>query len=319
MLGVNNESKMSVYFTIIDSVRENNKLPTLSISKQARNRYVRQLKIDGILIKKGFGVWEINEQNLKQLTSKQTHHSTISDASFTNLIRGHGWIIKVLLDRKHFWAKEFPESKPIYNRRAIEFRGFKIHLCKQSILIYFPEEKSIYNKSAYECQKEALYITEQLLIGLEYHLNTSLRIGKVFKIRYARRHYARVKDDLAKLQRDNKDKLQIRDNGELWLITDYSLSEDELEGVSIVSSDKDIDDTITPFMNSVRHNKGMTLDYIRETIGELARDRKEHAENIKTHITVLKEVAHVMKEFKGQYHKVKMAAESVAQRRLNEW
>ena len=63
----------------------------------------------------------------------------------------------------------------------------------------------------------------------------------------------------------------------------------------------------------------MTLHNIRETIGELARDRKEHAENIKTHITVLKEVAHVMKEFKGQYHKVKMAAESVAQRRLNEW
>jgi hypothetical protein len=323
-----NRTGKNVYFTIMDYVRLNGKLPNLNISKQARNRYIKTLKIDGILNKKGYGVWSIDEDKLKDKTSKHNDQVTslpfIKSNMFTSRdIRSHGYVFKLRLREAIDWPVHLKKlgktSELKYNKQRIIFREHKIHLCKRSIIIYFNANKSYYNDTAQEGLKQALYELEQILIGLENEYQVTLRIGNKFKVSISRQHYAKVKDDLARLQRESKDKLYIHDKGELWLISDYSLKEDETETVHRKEAPKDMDMAIKPFLNSVRHNAGFTLDEIRNMFGEVMKDRLFFADNLKSHVTAIQQLAHGVQLLNQREARFKAAQAIKEQRKINEY
>src|SRR6056297_318673 len=96
-----------VYFSIIDYVKLNSKLPNMSMSKQARNKYINKLKRAGILIKLGYATWGVDEEKVKQLkfidkvvrqkevnfTPKGSSQHLMKKFTSSKDIRGHGFII----------------------------------------------------------------------------------------------------------------------------------------------------------------------------------------------------------------------------------
>lgn len=116
---VKKQEEVKFYFTVVDLLREGNSLrevaSRLGISKQLLNIRILPLKIDGIIIKKGYGVWDVNKSRLKEFleqkeVKKSDPHAPIH---IQNLIRGHAFIftIKIPLidywhDRKTFLEKE---------------------------------------------------------------------------------------------------------------------------------------------------------------------------------------------------------------------
>ncbi len=89
------------YFSVIDYVKLQGKLPMLPVSKQARNYYIRQLKIEGILIKLGYGTWGIDEDKASQFKQvkqvkkmpKASQICLMKNKIISKNIRGHGFIV----------------------------------------------------------------------------------------------------------------------------------------------------------------------------------------------------------------------------------
>jgi len=148
---------------IIDSVRDSGKLPILKLSKTARQYYISRLKKDCILIKKGYGVWAINEEVLKTKTSSKS--SEVGKAPLNiKLIRGHGFqfVLKIPClpkwdNRATFLSKHKIPYTTFPQGISFVFRDHKVWLCKDSIVVYFPDWKNYYESTLDKSKKSAVY------------------------------------------------------------------------------------------------------------------------------------------------------------------
>jgi len=75
------QKRKYVYLTIIDSIKEHNKLPTI-MSRQALNRYVRNLKREGIIRKIGYSTWEI----IQDLTREEINEKLVKTSRVAKLL-----------------------------------------------------------------------------------------------------------------------------------------------------------------------------------------------------------------------------------------
>jgi predicted transcriptional regulator len=94
----------------------------LNISKQSINYYLKLLKANGNIIKKGYGVWEVKDLTLKMQSKKK--------------IRGHAFIWTIKLNKPINWQKVLSNYQLIRNSiPRIIINNQKIWLGKKTITI----------------------------------------------------------------------------------------------------------------------------------------------------------------------------------------
>jgi hypothetical protein len=319
MQQLNNSPKNSVYLTIINYIKEHSKLPIHPRGFQYYNRYVQRLKEKGIIIKKGYGVWEVKELN------KQLNNSP-------RIVRGHGYTFKIKLPKIDRWnrRKDFLISKDIEYK---EFKGFqsivvnnnKIWLCNKSIVVYTPEDKSFYGETAEASERLVIYNLECVLKSLEVLLGVSLKINSKYQFKISKAHYGKIKDALAKQCNEQGTKVYCYYNGEGWLVIDNSLNLNELETIHPETSKKDMDRVIIPVFNDYKDILTKTgliplPSEIDNRINKLVSIQEYHAVNIKSHIKAIQDISLAVNELnKGVKGFRKEIKDIASQKSLKEW
>lgn len=260
-------SKKSFYFSIITSIRNHNKLPSLGLSKQAMNYYVQRLKKEGIIKKKGYGVWEYVGGKKEQKEVKKRVYGCHS-------IRGHNFQFRLSIPQIQNWFRmndffkkkairdKLDQKKILYQEVGKTWKGHKllilgqtVILCPKCILIYFKQQESFYSVSdANSCKINAIDQFLSIIQRLEGLLGVSFKMGGQYKFKVFNQHYARVKDSLAKYANESKKVVKCYYDGRCWLLVDKSLNQDEFETVDPKTSDKDQDNLIVPLFNDLKEH-----------------------------------------------------------------
>lgn len=98
-------------------------------------------------------------------------------------------------------------------------------------------------------------------------------------IKLVKQQYAEVGNELATNCEMTGEKIRIEatEDGKIWLVTDNSFKQRELETQHPQTAQEDMRDIIVPFFNDLRNNKPAKLSEILEVIKELAKENKETA------------------------------------------
>ena len=228
--------KKNFNFTILSLLKQG-KNPAkiskdLSISMPNLAYYLRRMKKEGLIIKRGYGVWEV----LKEVKILTKYGSNLP----RDYVRGHAFV----------WRLYFPKEIKGYDQRIERLReldmhfklvgvtkniprikvlGRKIWLCRDHIRIFEKKSASFYGDNAVESRKRAFTEVLEIIRVLENKLGVSL---KPLNIETAREHYALIKNDLAIDQNKQGIIWRISDKDGEWLLIDDSLGQGgELENI----------------------------------------------------------------------------------------
>lgn len=161
-----------------------------------------------------------------------------------------------------------------------------IKTTSKSVIIKMP---TIYAPDWESAIIQAISILETTIPKIEKTFN--IRLIKDYKanIKIISQEYARIQDALAKLYRAEGNRIYLTgDDGKIWLITDFSFSNDETEFIHPEKATDDVD-AIAPFFNDLRRNP-TTLTDIRQHVGELQGVVNSWAVNEVKHQKVLDEI-----------------------------
>jgi len=309
----------NLYLYISKYVFENKKLPssdTLGISDQARNYYVKQLKIDEIIYRKGYGVWEADNDKIEQLlflkelktTPPHTKHpKTLKKIKKSQDIRGHGYTITVEIPKKYhrnLFSKQLKIKVGgcyINNGHTIttKIKERKVWFSKKTIVIYFQKNESIYGETAEDCEKSAIYIMRSILGHIERTLSIDVSRQGEYSYRVSRSHYAHINNELAKDFNNRNKKLKVFYNGKCWLLIDKSFNVNEFEFIGRESK-KDCDKAVMPFFNDLKAHydkteEVYTMSEMLSIIGSIAQQNKETA----TGLNAVVKLMQVPQEIRG--------------------
>jgi hypothetical protein len=142
-------------------------------------------------------------------------------------------------------------------------------------------------------------VDECVLQAMDLIYTSIPKVENLFKIKLVKdykanitiisQEYARLGDSLAKLYRQEKQKLYITDDeGKVWLIADYSFSVNELETIDPNKADEDMN-TIHKFMNDLRKNP-TTFSEVREVALTIQKNQLLFSQNINTHIKAIQDL-----------------------------
>lgn len=322
------------YLTIYNYIKDHNKLPDnefLDLPEknfsQRLNYYISSLKKAGFIKKIGYGVWqtekEFSEEKLKEV--KTTKKITTQHTKPQPTIRGHAFQFNIKLPKIHNWKKRrdfldknniaYENLKIIGNGEKIHFKGKKVWLTDKSIIIF--EKTSFLSDSAAGSKSYAIYDMLSLLKSLESLFNVSFMINKGYRFKVSKQHYARLSCSLANQYRKDGKKLYVKqEDGTTWLWTDYSLNIDETETGNTERSDKDMDNHIHPFLNSLRKAEGYTPEFVTNTLGQLIKYQEYYAKNLNSHV---KAVQRLGIGVEGLRNDLKNLKKQIGQKKLKEW
>jgi len=287
------------YFTLLDLLKQGKTPSQISrennISKQKINYYIRQLKKECVIFKKGYGVWEVKEV-------KRTTSNTLSKKN-SKEVRGHAFIWVIKPERTFDWKTLLPHLGITFSLISnkiprIMIDGRKIWLSKKSIIIYEPH--SFYGKNAIESRKYAVYSLLETIRKLQLALGVKLN-PYIFKP--SREHYGLIKNDLARQCNRSGEKIHVKDNleGE-WLWIDDSLSLGELETGGIKAMERNIQ--VQRWWNDMKkHNFEMTPTKTLEIISGVLQTQVMNADNIVKHQKVLDEMLITLKKIQTSLDK----------------
>ena len=275
----------------------------LSISEIGRYRHVKRQSVYDILQTLNKKGWVAHpKRGLYYLTQKgiNTLHSFVG---LRYNLRQHNLHFKCkVLESPRNWELKRNEIRfmPYLNRvlklknneqELLNFGKLQIKTTSQSVIIKMP---TIYAKDWEHAIIQAMGILEESLCVIENAFKIKLVKDYKANITIISQEYARIQDALAKLYRQEKNRLYLTgEDGKIWLITDFSFSTDETE---FIHSDKATDDidAIAPFLNDLRRNP-ITFSEIRQNIGELHGIVNSFARNQVKHQKVLD---NILTEFK---------------------
>jgi len=216
--------------------------------------------------------------------------------SYPDLIRLHNLAFKIsIINSPKNWELKRNKivsirslSKQInLNNNSYEihcFSNIKIKTTSNSIIFYMP---MFYGKNTDDCFQQ----------GLDMFFNSINKVENLFKIILIKdrkcnieiisQHYAKLQDSLAKTYRTENNKLYIKDeNGNIWLIADYSFRVDELETIYNKTAKEDMD-TMQLFLNDLRNNP-VTFSNVLQLIRENAGNQMLYAKNWESHLGIYK-------------------------------
>ena len=298
------------------------------MTRQQLNPYIRRLKKSRVIEKGGYCSWIVNEafSNVEALkTSKafadgigkknvfvHEHDNTPYPEDFT---RGHGYEFRLALPVR--WEKELrrqcldaydiawePTGTPTWQGEKLTIDGWTVWLTPRSIISWFPKNLSIYSEDAADCFIEAIYRwKENVVKKLESLFRRSFKINDYYSIKVSAEHHAMIKNAEARSLRHKKKKLYIWDHeGELRMISDYSLNEDELEFVKAGKSTTDedrykrfqlgvIETGITPeFIMKSLHESSVQIGQFAQGMQQYGEKGALYAENIALHMGAITEL-----------------------------
>jgi len=299
------------YFSIISLIRIGKK-PTdicrdLRISKQNLSYYLKPLKIDGILLKKGYGVWAINEEKYQEfLKSKEVKKSSavaspqLQKVFTSKPIRGHGFQFTLKIPKLDNWGKreEFLRKnnigfKPIgsnWKGQRILVRGHKVWLTPVSIVIYAPKAESWFAVTAEHSKNHAIYDFLQLVRSVENLLKVSFENKKKYLFKVTRQHYGIVRNALAIQYDKEHKKLFISNPRGQWFVIDNSYNLHEAETLSPETAVKDMDNVAKPLFDDLDKLQVPHKEFFGEPANatEILNDAKDYFDTTSETLTLSK-------------------------------
>lgn len=281
-------SKKNFYLYVISEILRKGCLPTIG-SKQKLNYYVKSLKTNKLIEKKGYGVWQLTPLGHQCLDKKQVKKfnlgTLIQPTPFKKnkddktWIRTHGlqWSVKLPISYsriglfKIFKAKGLDPEITGNKTIKIYLLGHNLHFGRNSITIYF--DKSVYFKSntANEGFKAAVYELERLIKRVESITSTSAKIRKIYRFKCCKKHFGDVGNAIATYFAKKSQPIRVFDQGKEWLIMDFSdKTFIETETTDNDRNIVDMDSIVTPFMNKLRHEPKV-LDRIDNDADKMVR------------------------------------------------
>jgi predicted transcriptional regulator len=277
------ELKRKLYLDIVDSIKKGlnpSKIAVhLNISLPNLSYYLSSLKKEGVIVKKGYGVWEV-------IPSGEVKTFSLHDNQRLKENRGHAFIWKVKPKKLFNWIDILNTSKVPYEMKGIAktprviINGKKIWLGKE-ITIY--DKNSYFGVNSIESKKLGIWELQELVIAIEKALGIDLS-GYQFSCR--REHHSIVENSLA-IQCDKEGKsILVKNEKGYWMSIDNSLNLHEAEAIS---KDSLIDALgIQRYFNSHKEtNFKVTPTFVLEGFNKLIENQEYHDVNIKSHISAI--------------------------------
>ena len=278
------------YSTLILHIKSAGGLPNWGFSKQRMHYHITKLKKACTVENMCPGAWKIKyvkndilaelDKKYQKKTVKKvksTHHSGTNsyikevvskpvkkvkiEPDAIN-IRGHGFIFKVKIPRKiSNWnnRRKFLKKKNIIFRKIREYGekldllGHKVMLYDKSIMVYMSKYADFYGPSAKISLADGFEKTTKMMKKLENIMGINIKTQGGYIISLSKAHFGNVNNELAKDMNAKKIKIRCLDkHGREWLLIDDSLRLDELETVNPKSSQKHMDEIVTPFFNGAK-------------------------------------------------------------------
>lgn len=278
MKQVKNNLDMNVLLNLLNSKSPSQISKELNISKQALNYYIKTLKANGNIQKKGYGTWEVKNNTYNTLKKEVK-------------IRGHAFIWKIRINKDFNWSKF--NLKKLKNVYQININNKKVWLSHRKITIY--ENKDFNGNDAIESRRLATIEMVKDLSTLKKTLNINFNYG--FQV--AREHYAMTKNELANYYNSRKEKMIIKDdlnNEYLWI--DFSDGIDELETNKLTTS-KQVQNW---WNDNKKYNFEITPSFLMENINKLVENQlgyekttNDFAIALNRHIPAYEGMAHQVK------------------------
>jgi len=282
------------------------------ISERSVKYVLRKLRDVGLVKKLGYGTWEVVEGSQRDPTRCKIVHRVASphtppkvQKKVQNLkpdtVRGHGIVATIKVARHRFvnWndrdkileARDIPYTPIPQGQRISVGKIEKAWLTSKSIVFYYPRGYSWFGDTAREVAGAILedvidHIGKvEKLLGID-----TLKIRGRYHVKFSRQHYALIRNGLARYYNDPRRKLEVRDDGGLWLLIDNSFNLEELETVhpeTAVTDNKFVQD----FFNDQKKNPEVTASFILNSFNmtqEQLREAHSHlamyAQNLQTHV-----------------------------------
>lgn len=290
-----------------------------NLSKTRVDYHLSSLKKRMLIKKIGYGTYEI----LKDYDSKQVQITTRVgiDNPQANLdlfkpdsVRAHAFQFTISINpHLRNWDKraeildklgiKFKELKVFGGGQSFTFKGRKVWLTSKSIIVF--EKSSYMAETSKEGRKYAVYDFLTFVGALERYLKADFGAsrGKV-KFKVSRQHYALIKNSLAQqYNRENK-KLQVYDTNGLWFIIDNSFNLNEAETIHPQTADID-NKKVQDFFNGIKQFDGFTPQMVMNSIGQVTNNQVMFAENMRSHINAVQELAKGVKELREEIKNIK--------------
>lgn len=275
-----------------------------NIPKQNISYFVGKLKRAGCIEKVGYGTWRYIKdlKEVKDLTTRQGNRLSIT--SRKKEIRGHAFIWKIEFVHSYDW-KRIVRS---YRKKKLTFQlicsnkvyrtilnSRKIWLNTKGITIYEPMD--FFGKSSFKTKGMAVFEMDKLIKDLLKELGLPF---KPYRFTTSREHYGMIKNELARQYNDKKEKMIIKgEDGTAWLWIDDSKGLGELE-----TDHPKISRQVQNFWNDhKKHNFEVTPSFVLSTMQGIQENQKVFAENMRSHIDAIQELAKGVKELRGEFKK----------------
>lgn len=288
----------------------------LGMSRTKFYRFFSELKKSGVIVKIGYGVWEVDSERADKFFSMNEQSgmvSKLSEEQFGDFVVGTDRAHAFQFTLPYPFSTSFSKNNRVLEYNSVDFvvsgvkglwKGHRfflgdwnVHLTPKGVSASLSSKISFYSGDSHEAWLSAFNDFISVVVNrLERFFGVSFKKGGVYRFRTSSQHHARIKDSVAKGYRLRKDKLRVRDEaGSLWLIADFSNSVDELEAVN---SSTAVDDytVVNNFMNSVRDSKVTMHDVLglfakgQEQISTTHSQMAYYAEHIKAHVESVKQL-----------------------------
>lgn len=273
----------------------------LNVSRQRINYYVKDGKKKGLIIKKGYGLWEISKLEDVKTQLRQPNLTTDS-------IRGHAFIWKVRFNKINNinWKSILNLKQINYDDIGIHgiprilLNGKKIWLGKKHIIIYEPE--SFFGDNAIESRKLAVYNLLSLLKELQILFSTEF---KNIEFTPTREHFSMIKNVLAVQCNKNREKINVYNEKGHWLSIDDSFNLGELENLgSMENKPMETNLKVQRWWNENKEtNFDVTPKFILESISKIVNNQNIFDRNIVKHQKVLDEMSETLKAIRDNLTK----------------
>jgi len=293
----------NVYLSVFDEIKKGISPAKICLryntSYQRLQYYLTKLKEAGLIKKIGYGTWETNKTYDEKELKTTTPHVARNNLHFSikKKIRGHAFVFKVIIPKIKKWKQRvkfldkqginYKNLKIIGGGQRIMFRHRKIWLTDKSIVIYEPN--SFIADTSKGAKSYAIDKLLYLLKGLESMFDVGFSINGKYRFKVSRHHYARMKCELARQYNKENKKLNVYNEKGLWFLIDNSYNLLESETVATDTAQRDMDDVMVPFLNSLQKNP-VTIDQVLSAIQQNAQNHALFAENLKSHIQAVKDL-----------------------------
>lgn len=259
-------------------------------------------------------------KGLIQNTEQGNYRLTLSGIeglhSFVQLrycLRQHNLHFKIkILESPKNWEKRRHAitQLPYFNKKIklrnneqelFNFGKVQLRTTSKSVIVKIP---TIYSKTTEEAVIQSFDCLYEIIPKIENLFKVRLIKDYKANITIISQEYASLNDTLAKIyQKEGNQLIVTDDEGKIWMITDFSFSNDETE---FIDSNKAIDDTdaVLPMLNDLRKNP-TTFSEVRENLNiisnqilQVTNNQLVHAENMVSHVGAVQDLGKGVNELR---------------------